>query len=418
MDLYPLQASASLEKVATRDIYHLQASTPLEKVATSAWRDMWRKLPLMDLYELIAAGGTDDLFMKVAAPRWLKEMRNAGAHILERKPVSDHLMEHVSPFVGSKLRSAEEQLLSHRVMRGKQDMAIRNVEHVIEGTHPMTINNTAYMPKDLMKSLAETGGPSLDPRLSNIYGNAFTHHELAERALNEGVHNTVRKEVVPHLRQQSLSQREYMGSPPTGMNDAQMGRWLDQFIPQHTLGRESIWERYQTAEALRDAVKPLPSVRSSDANYTSRHVASHLGAAPLVAESHILASDPEARNAVMGGMRSDPDNAYVYKKMKQFGGTPNNPIPLGGRQHRAVEKTLVDYHPQAEGAQYGRALSVTNHGAGFENFIQKNAPREVLDHVELLKAVGADPTKYKPPIDYGSTQQHLLPLVGSVRRNS
>ena len=79
---------------------------------------------------------------------------------------------------------------------------------------------------------------------------------------------------------------------------------------------------------------------SEMAKSTVRPFASHLGPEPILRENIGVLGDPEAQ-AAMGRLRQvHPDDALVQRMVRRAGGTPNAPIPLGGAQHRAVDRML------------------------------------------------------------------------------
>lgn len=71
-----------------------------------------------------------------------------------------------------------------------------------------------------------------------------------------------------------------------------------------------------------------------------RHFASHAGPRPILEENLALRGDPEAQK-IMGKLRgAHPDDELMQRVIRQAGGTPDAPLPLGGRQERAVERML------------------------------------------------------------------------------
>lgn len=92
---------------------------------------------------------------------------------------------------------------------------------------------------------------------------------------------------------------------------------LNHAVLQHELG--------EAAEAKKKTIRPF---------------ASHLGPEPILRENLAMRNDPEAISAMkkLRGMHGDDE--LIQKAIRQAGGTPNSPLPLGGRQHRAVERMI------------------------------------------------------------------------------
>lgn len=68
--------------------------------------------------------------------------------------------------------------------------------------------------------------------------------------------------------------------------------------------------------------------------------ASHFGVEPIVRENLALVGDPEAQRA-MGKLRQGhSDDKLVQRLSRQVGAHPNSPIPLGGKQHKALTGAL------------------------------------------------------------------------------
>lgn len=68
---------------------------------------------------------------------------------------------------------------------------------------------------------------------------------------------------------------------------------------------------------------------------------SHAGPTPILQEQHALLGDPEAQHAFQRLRQSNPADAHVQGLIKRVGGTPNAPLPLGGKQHRALERLIA-----------------------------------------------------------------------------
>jgi hypothetical protein len=69
-------------------------------------------------------------------------------------------------------------------------------------------------------------------------------------------------------------------------------------------------------------------------------VASHFGARPIMAEQMAARGDPEALSFFSKMRKMHPDDALVMKKIREAGGLPGRPLPLGGRAERAVDRGI------------------------------------------------------------------------------
>ncbi len=110
-------------------------------------------------------------------------------------------------------------------------------------------------------------------------------------------------------------------------------------LQQHELGEH--------AEALR-----LGAGRPAAFN------ASHLGTEPILRESQAVQGDPDAVGTFRKLRSMHPDDAYVQKKLRSVGATPDHPVPLGGKQHRALDRILSRSAPQLSPQTRGKALGV------------------------------------------------------------
>lgn len=268
------------------------------------------------------------------------------------------------------------------------------------------------MPSDVLNTPLMQG-LAVPSSAAGTIGHAALHHELGERSLIEGAHNLHAREVLPsaqaHRRAAPPEPRPHpdLDDPFSMSMEARrlheneyaraQGAWLKDVSARN--------DRLLHAEEYINRTALPPGVRTSNALYAPRPVASHFGGAPNVAEAHSFATDPEARAAFVGRFRGDPDNYHIDKLMTRFGGTPNHPIPLGGRQHRALEKALYHYAPNEAPARLMRNTSGTYPGDGFAAHLSNHPGAELTG-------------QYRPAVDYAGQAQHMLPLVGTVRRNS
>lgn len=102
---------------------------------------------------------------------------------------------------------------------------------------------------------------------------------------------------------------------------------------------------------LRDQVRPASEELANTMNlvhpgtthaYEGKSFASHLGPSALVAEAQPTFRDPAASKYMAQLRKIDPGDAYAMQKMKQFGHTPGYPMPLGGKQHFALEEAMAN----------------------------------------------------------------------------
>lgn len=70
--------------------------------------------------------------------------------------------------------------------------------------------------------------------------------------------------------------------------------------------------------------------------------ASHLGVEPILREQLATQGDAIASKLFHKLRQQDPADAHVQKLIRQVGGTPGAPVPLEGKQHRALVRLLSD----------------------------------------------------------------------------
>lgn len=116
---------------------------------------------------------------------------------------------------------------------------------------------------------------------------------------------------------------------------------LNRAILEHELGEASTMNR---AVARKGMAAPF---------------ASHLGSEPIIRENLALAGDPEALATMAKLRQRHPDDAYVQKLVRQAGGTPDAPIPLHGKQHRAIEAALAKHPEQLTKQTRSKAVNLS-----------------------------------------------------------
>ena len=188
---------------------------------------------------------------------------------------------------------------------------------------PGMVNGQVYVPPEsasLIRGVAnkEKVRPTLSILAGNLPpGNIFTHPQVASR----------------------------LHGPSDPMDPT-----LNKAILQHEFGEANMFHNLSNNNGK---IQPL---------------ASHLGAEPILRENLGTLGDPAAQNMMAKARTLDRGDVSVQQAIRQVGGTPNSPVPLGGKQHRAVERILnkrISADPQAAGAGFGKALQI--HFAAGEN---------------------------------------------------
>jgi len=70
--------------------------------------------------------------------------------------------------------------------------------------------------------------------------------------------------------------------------------------------------------------------------------ATHAGIEPLLREELAVQGDPEAVRTLQNLRQGNPDDRLTAALRRRAGAHPDSPLPLGGRQQRAVEKMMRD----------------------------------------------------------------------------
>jgi len=97
----------------------------------------------------------------------------------------------------------------------------------------------------------------------------------------------------------------------------------------------------------------------------ARFTASHTGGMPVVAEQLAAFRDPDAQRTLYNLRTQDPDDVFIMRKIRQFGGRLDSPFAIGSRQHAALERELAKYTPEAAAAMNDRirmAVKKKSHG--------------------------------------------------------
>lgn len=108
------------------------------------------------------------------------------------------------------------------------------------------------------------------------------------------------------------------------------------------LGRRFLASKSPTDPTLTHATLRHELGEAAELNRPSfRPFASHIGVTPILEEQIALRGDPQATKSISKLRELHPDDAMVQKLIRQAGGTPDAPLPLGGKQQRSLEKMLV-----------------------------------------------------------------------------
>jgi hypothetical protein len=148
---------------------------------------------------------------------------------------------------------------------------------------------------------------------------------------------------------------------------------LNHAVLQHELGEAS--------EFGKDKIRPF---------------ASHLGPEPILRENLAMKGDPEAMKEMAKLRQLHPDDALMQKAIRQAGGTPDAPLALGGRQHKAVERILDRSASKLDPATRGRALQMsvgTSKPLGYAPDNVNQAVKKMLPTaMETINPLAKDPS--------------------------
>lgn len=113
---------------------------------------------------------------------------------------------------------------------------------------------------------------------------------------------------------------------------------------------------------------------------TPRPHASHIGVEPILREQIAMMGDADAVRAMSSARQGHPDDALVQKLIRRAGGTPDSPLPLGGRQQRAVERMLDSNVQNLHPASRQKAI-MSQHILGRSPYV----PKHVSSPLEMGK---------------------------------
>lgn len=149
-------------------------------------------------------------------------------------------------------------------------------------------------------------------------------------------------------------------------------------------------------------------------------VASHLGARPIIEEQIANRGDPEAIKDLHRG-RLDKGNQAVLRAIRSVGGTADSPIPIGGKQERAVNRILarhpekLDTHGRTKAVQVQAAQLFQNPDANRESLPMdmSHIPSGVHESIRHIIKAAKGPLEH---IQSGRTIKGLMDLRNLSRR--
>jgi hypothetical protein len=74
--------------------------------------------------------------------------------------------------------------------------------------------------------------------------------------------------------------------------------------------------------------------------------ATHAGISPILEENMAVRNDPEAQRVLGLARRRHPDDVLAARLIRQGGGLPGQPLPLGGRAEAAMTRGLIRHKRQ------------------------------------------------------------------------
>lgn len=148
--------------------------------------------------------------------------------------------------------------------------------------------------------------------------------------------------------------------------------------------------------------------------------ASHMGTTPILEENLAMIGDPQASATMKKVRQIHPDDAMVQRMIRRVGGTADAPIPIGGRQQRALDRMLAGSVTKLDPQTRMKALMMTGAGYG-PGYAPKDVPgmRSLIDSgMEFESAL----KKTKGPLealrsgDVRGTGRKLLGQAGRAYR--
>lgn len=143
----------------------------------------------------------------------------------------------------------------------------------------------------------------------------------------------------------------------------------------------------QTYATLRHELGEAEEFSHLNAGRGVRPFASHLGSTPILREQEAMLGDPDAFSQMAKVRQLNQGDVRVQKLIRQVGGTADRPLPVGGRQQRALDR-LIDAKPQ-ELDPVGRGLAIRL-GQERVPYLPKDVPSipQLVDETSALKGKG------------------------------
>lgn len=157
--------------------------------------------------------------------------------------------------------------------------------------------------------------PRKSPQAHNTIAHAAAEHELAESAMLRGAGHAARQ-------QGALTAARRLAPETAAELNAHRKELTEGGTPE--------------LAARANLLQP-----KSQHTYEAKPFASHFGPAALIAETHSTFRDPAAARYYETLRSREPGERFVRQKMKQFGHTHAYPLPLGGKQHFALEEAAA-----------------------------------------------------------------------------
>jgi hypothetical protein len=137
----------------------------------------------------------------------------------------------------------------------------------------------------------------------------------------------------------------------------------------------------------------------------------HAGTNPNVREKFHLTGDPVMYKEFAKSRTNSPDDVLFEKLYRQVGGTPDNPIPLHGKQHAALNKQMLrragEFSPEAKllGLHHASGKLLSDKGKYKVPYVTSEALNDYEAAVPNIRR-------------YVQTQTRMLPAAAKSRKIS
>lgn len=254
-------------------------------------------------------------FQKLALPRYEQEI---AAGNISRGDVTPGVPSLPGPFGAISRKTTREQLAAPAAVSPEalaKNRAMSDKLYEAQAMHPQTqgIGKDFTVRKEFLPGM----GPATHSGNSTVYSPIESGQFMRgiDRPLGSlrSMAATVPAEKMDELGGLSGVAKSFAKLPSKQPVDST----LNHTILQHELGEAS--------EVGKDTIRPA---------------ASHFGPEPILRENMAMRHDPEAQKIMAGIRQQHGDDALMQRAIRQAGGTPNAPLPLGGKAHRAVERIM------------------------------------------------------------------------------